>query len=104
REGRHQPLVDHQPSPVINMSKALLIGLFAFTFAGLTLGCTPEVPANPTYTKDVKAILDAHCVRCHGQNDMLNSMFVGASDHPPRTCYLQKYEDAGDCTTAATCQ
>ena len=76
REGRHQPLVDHQPSTVINMSKALLVGLFALAFAGLTLGCSPEVPANPTYTNDVKAILDAHCVRCHGANDTLVSMPV----------------------------
>jgi hypothetical protein len=83
---------------VINMSKALLVGLVAFTFAGLTLGCGPDVPANPTYTKDVKAIFDAHCVRCHGTNDMLISMPVGASDHPPMFCYLQRYENEGTCT------
>jgi hypothetical protein len=81
---------------VINMSKALLAGLFAFTFAGLTLGCAPAVPANPTYTSDVKAILDAHCVRCHGANNMLVSMFVFNRDQPPTTCYLQRYED--DCS------
>jgi hypothetical protein len=78
------------------MSKALLIGLFAFTFAGLTLGCTPEVPANPTYDNDVKAILEAHCVRCHGANNTLNSMLVKGTDQAPRTCYLQRYED--DCS------
>jgi hypothetical protein len=83
---------------VINMSKALLVGLFALTFAGLTLGCGPEVPANPTYTKDVKPIFDAHCVRCHGANDMLVSMPVALSDHPPKFCYLQRYENEGDCT------
>ena len=80
------------------MSKALLVGLVAFSFAGLTLGCGPDVPANPTYTKDVKAIFDAHCVRCHGTNDMLISMPVGASDHPPKFCYLQRYENEGTCT------
>lgn len=86
---------------MINMSKALLVGLFAFAFAGLTLGCTPEVPANPTYTKDVKPIFDAHCVRCHGANDMLVSMPVAASDHPPKSCYLQRYENEGDCTVTS---
>jgi len=79
---------------VINMSKALLVGLFAF--AGLTLGCKPEVPANPTYNNDVKAIFDAHCVRCHGANDMLVSMFVYNKDQAPLNCYLQRYED--DCS------
>jgi hypothetical protein len=83
------------------MSKALLAGLFAFTFAGLTLGCKPEVPANPTYNNDVKAIFDAHCVRCHGADDMLVSMPVGASNHPPNSCYLQRYENEGDCTVSS---
>ena len=81
------------------MSKVLLVGLFALTFAGLTLGCSPEVPANPTYTKDVKAIFDAHCVRCHGANDTLVSMPVAASDHPPKYCYFQRYESEGDCSS-----
>jgi hypothetical protein len=90
---------------VINMSKALLVGLFAF--AGLALGCTPEVPANPTYNNDVKAILDAHCVRCHGANNMLVSMPVRGMNMMPTTCYLQRYED--DCSVtpckagASTC-
>src|SRR3954447_12032220 len=82
------------------MSKALLAGLFAFAFAGLTLGCTPEVPANPTYNSDVKAIFDAHCVRCHGANDMLVSMVVTGTDKPPKSCYLQRYENGGDCSVA----
>lgn len=83
------------------MSKALLTGLFVFAVAGLTLGCAPEVPANPTYTNHVAAIFDAHCVRCHGANDMLN--LVPPSVKAPASCYLQRYEDAGDCTAAATC-
>jgi hypothetical protein len=89
---------------VITMGKALLTGLFVFAFVGLSLGCSPPVPANPTYTKDVKPILDAHCVRCHGAGGTLNSMVVAGRDHPPMTCYLQRYEDTGDCSTTATCQ
>jgi len=83
------------------MSNAPLAGLVAFAVAALTLGCAPEVPANPTYTNDVAAILDAHCVRCHGANDTLVSMPVGGRDHPPNTCYLQRFENAGDCTDVA---
>ena len=78
------------------MSKVLLVGLFVLTFAGLTLGCSPEVPANPTYTKDVKAILDAHCVRCHGADNTLHAMPVKGTAMMPTTCYLQRYED--DCS------
>lgn len=84
------------------MSRTLLAGLLMA--AGTALGCVPEVPANPTYTNGVAAILDAHCVRCHGANDMLVSMPVAGRDHPPRTCYLQRYEDEGDCSSAATCK
>jgi len=50
-------------------------GMLAFAAAlALTAlsACSPEVPAHPTYTNDVAPILDAHCVRCHGANDMLN--------------------------------
>lgn len=75
-------------------------------FALLMLpSCTAEVPASPTYATDVRPILMAHCVRCHGSNnDTLVAMPVYGHDQPPIQCYLQRYEDAGDCTTAATCR
>jgi hypothetical protein len=84
------------------MSKVLLVGLFALTFAGLTLGCSPEVPANPTYNSDVGAIFDAHCVRCHGTDDMLISMVVTGMDIAPKSCFLQRYENEGDCSTTTS--
>ena len=89
------------------MSKALLTGLFVFAVAGLTLGCAPDVPANPTYTNHVAAILDAHCARCHGANDMLATMPVGVTQTAmkPNICYLNRYDDVGDCSAAGTtCQ
>jgi hypothetical protein len=82
------------------MTSAWLAGL-AVAAAVATLGCAPDVPANPTYTSHIAAILDAHCVRCHGANDMLN--VVPLSVKAPVQCYLQRYEDAGDCSAAATC-
>jgi hypothetical protein len=60
------------------------------------------VPANPTYTNHVAAIFDAHCVRCHGANDMLNVVLPSVT--APASCYLQRYEDTGDCTAAITCK
>jgi hypothetical protein len=66
----------------------------------LAAACTPEVPAAPTYAKDVQPILEAHCVRCHGANDMLNA--VPGAPHParpqPQLCYFQRLGDEGDCT------
>jgi hypothetical protein len=85
------------------MRRVLLAGLFVVAFASQALACSPAVPATPTYAKDVKPILDAHCVRCHGAGGTLNSMVVAGRDHPPGLCYLQTYGDAGDCSTAATC-
>jgi hypothetical protein len=70
----------------------------------VTTACMPDVPASPTYTKDVQPILAAHCVRCHGANGMLHTMHVFGRDLSPTTCYLQQYDDAGDCSVASTCQ
>ena len=71
----------------------------AFALAG-ALGCgsdTNEVPANPTYAKDVAPILNANCIRCHGAGDMLNTMIVNGYPNSPSICYLQRFEDEGDC-------
>lgn len=80
----------------------------AIALAASNLGCSPEVPVTPTYTNDVRPILMAHCVRCHGANDMLNVNpdLTGRQLTKPATCYLQRFEDTGDCTTAGstTCQ
>jgi hypothetical protein len=83
--------------PVVRLAFAPL----AFALAGAAIGCgsdTPDIPANPTYTKDVKPILDANCIRCHGTGDMLHLMIVNGYPNSPSICYLQRYEDEGDCT------
>jgi hypothetical protein len=81
--------------------------LATLQFALLALAaCEPEVPAAPTYSKDVKPILDAHCVRCHGANDTLNPDPTGRFPlKAPLFCYLQRYEDencpGSDCKRGA---
>jgi hypothetical protein len=81
------------------MAKALFSGLFVFVLAGLTLGCSPPVPATPTFTKDVKPIFDAHCVRCHGAGGSLN--VVPPSVTAPKSCYLNMFATEGDCTVTS---
>ena len=68
-------------------------------------GCAPEVPAAPTYSKDVSFILDAHCVRCHGANDTLNTdPTIPRMLNTPRICYFQRYEEGGTCPPESTCK
>jgi hypothetical protein len=66
--------------------------------------CAPEVPAAPTYANDVQPILMAHCVRCHGANDMLNALPEAPNPRipQPQLCYFQRFADEGDCATAAS--
>jgi hypothetical protein len=79
------------------MSKTLLAVSFLLPLAFAGLGCDPQAPANPTYTSDVKAILDAHCARCHGAGDNLNAI-PNEAGTKPGACYLHRYEDEGDCS------
>ena len=88
------------------MSKTLFAVPFAL--AGVALGCgsdMPEVPANPKYTTDVAPILNTHCIRCHGLGDMLHTMIVNGYPNSPSVCYLQRYDDEGECTdpNSTTC-
>ena len=82
------------------MSKTLLAVPFAIALAGAALGCSPEPPpANPTYMNDVRPIFIAHCTRCHGEGEMLHSMIqANGFANKPSFCYLQRYDDAGDCS------
>jgi hypothetical protein len=66
--------------------------------------CAPEVPAAPTYATDVHPILMAHCVRCHGAGDSLNANpdAPNPTIRQPQQCYLQRFGDEGDCTTAGS--
>jgi hypothetical protein len=91
---------------VFNMLSAVPVAL---ALAGVALGCgadMPEVPANPTYTADIAPILNTRCIRCHGLGDMLHTMLVNGYPNSPSVCYLQRFDDEGDCTTAgsATCK
>jgi hypothetical protein len=52
------------------MSKALLASVFALAAAvpAVSLsGCSPEVPATPSFARDVQPIFNARCIRCHDE-------------------------------------
>src|SRR3569833_356780 len=42
----------------------------ATSLLSVTLGMAKNVPANPTFTRDVAPILYAHCVKCHHSGDI----------------------------------
>jgi hypothetical protein len=81
------------------VSKVLFAMPIAVAAASAACGSdTPAVPANPTYTTDVKPILDGHCIKCHGADDMLHTMVINGYPNSPSYCYLQRYPDEGDCS------
>jgi mono/diheme cytochrome c family protein len=78
--------------------KQLLSG---FGLALTLVACAPdEGPAAPGYQTDVKPILDANCVRCHGEGDKL-SVDPGLTGNlkglAPMIVYLDHYEDRPNC-------
>jgi len=69
--------------------------------------CEPPSPATPSYANDVRPILLAHCVRCHGAGGTLQgdpTMYplgappAGYTPGSPKQCYFDEVEDRGDCT------
>jgi hypothetical protein len=80
------------------MTKATLASLFALALSVSVMACSPEVPANPTYTKDVQPILAAHCVRCHGETLVPDP---NLPTEMPLLCHLNRFGD--DCSNPAAC-
>ncbi len=75
--------------------------LLALALAPLAAGaCSPVAPQTPTYANDVQPILSAHCARCHGPWGDGGGQWLDPTIAPrvPRgLCYLDSYDDRGDC-------
>ena len=85
------------------MSKTTLALLFALALGVSATGCSPEVPAAPTYTKDVQPILAAHCVRCHDETFRTDPVGI-LGNKTPLLCHLNRYGNMpADCPDPATC-
>jgi hypothetical protein len=84
----------------VQVRRAVGIPAFAAALAALS-ACAPDVPASPTYTKDVQPILAAHCVRCHGAGGTLNGdPMIKPAMATPTICYLNSYDNNPvDCTS-----
>ena len=83
--------------------KHLLVG---FGLAVSLAACAPDDgPAVPGYQTDVKPILDANCVRCHGYGDRLNGdpgltgMLKGKI---PLLTFLDRYDTPKPCPGGLT--
>jgi mono/diheme cytochrome c family protein len=52
------------------MRHSATVGLLMTVGVALgTAACGPDVPANPDWAVDVRPILQARCVRCHGSHE-----------------------------------
>jgi hypothetical protein len=74
-------------------TKLLLLGL---GLAGLAIGCGPPPgPDKPSFATDVKPIMMAHCVRCHGAGGTLNadpSLTGEYKGKAPKLSFLDTYD------------
>jgi mono/diheme cytochrome c family protein len=85
-----------------------LLGLaLALTLTPFAIGCGPPPgPDNPSFEKDIKPIMLAHCVRCHGAGGTLNEDPDNIGPYRkdvPVFAYLDSYEAPASCA-AAGCQ
>jgi hypothetical protein len=46
--------------------------LFAVATLAAAVGCANPAPDRPTYSRDIKPLMEAHCIRCHGAGGTLN--------------------------------
>ena len=76
------------------MTKATLASLFALALSASVMACSPEVPANPTYAKEVGAILNAHCVRCHSADFTPVFDPISGTEDAPLLCHFNSRDGA----------
>ena len=51
----------------------LLVTMLAGAALVGAAGCLNAVPDRPSYERDIKPLMEAHCIRCHGAGGTLNA-------------------------------
>jgi hypothetical protein len=80
----------------------LVAGGLALASLSLSLlGCQEPVPDQPTYSTEIRPLLEAHCVRCHSPDGVdggtgQDPRSVLPTDQPQQS-YLDMFADLGDC-------
>jgi hypothetical protein len=82
--------------------------LLGLGLALLAIGCGPPPgPDKPSFATDIRPIMLAHCVRCHGAGGKLNADpdSIGAMyrNKAPNALFLDTFEDPSNCPVAS-CQ
>jgi hypothetical protein len=71
----------------MTLSQVKMVAVFAFglSTAALTSGCSiePSAPGQPTYEADVRPILMARCIRCHGSPPLADPTSTSAAYKVP---------------------
>ena len=87
------------------MSKALLASVFALAAAAPVVslsGCSPEVPATPSFARDVQPIFNARCIRCHDETLRNEPPPTAQPGKLPKFCHLNRYDsEPVGCTPGA---
>ena len=74
------------------------LAFLSLSLATVLLGCGEEpVPAEPGFATDVRPIMVARCVRCHGAGGKLNGDPLSDAGAPPTNGYFDQYNDGGAC-------
>lgn len=82
------------------MLKTTLV--LSLSLATVLLGCGEEpVPAAPGFAADVRPIMVARCVRCHGAGGTLNGDPLYKKGVVPTGGYFAQYDDSGNCAAGA---
>lgn len=68
--------------------------VLSLSLAAVLAGCGEEpIPAEPSFATDVRPIMIARCVRCHGGGGMLNGDPTFDKGNPPPNGYFAQYEE-----------
>ena len=74
------------------------LAFLSLSLATALVGCGEEpIPVEPGFAADVRPIMVARCVRCHGAGGTLNADPVAVKLMVPTNGFFEQYADSGAC-------